>query len=260
MSGDTQAGSVIHPTAVIEDGVVVGAGCTIHPYVVLRAGTVLAERVVVHSFSVIGGEPQDTSFDPATKSGVRIGAGSVIREQVTVNRATKPGGETVLGSKCFLMATSHVGHDCRIGDNVILANGVMLGGFTEIGDDCFLGGGSGAHQHSRVGQGCIIGGFGLVTKSVPPFVMVADRNDVVGLNLVGLKRRGVPRESIRELKEVFRVVYFTPGSIKAIAAQALESGAFQSDEAKRFLEFFSTGKRGFARARRQGVAGDGEET
>jgi UDP-N-acetylglucosamine acyltransferase len=251
--------TVIHPTAVVEDGVAIGAGCVIHPYVVLRAGTVLAERVTVHSFSVIGGEPQDLSFKPATPSGVRIGAGTVIREQSTVNRATVPGGATLVGEGCYLMATAHVGHDCSVGNKVILANGTMLGGFTEIGDNSFLGGGTGTHQFSRIGQGVIIAGGARVSLNIPPFVMAAERNDVVGLNLVGLKRRGVPREAIRELKDAFRAVYFTPGNIRKVAAQILETGSFKSAEAIRFLEFFTTGKRGFARTRRQGVATDADE-
>ncbi|HUG12660.1 MAG TPA: acyl-ACP--UDP-N-acetylglucosamine O-acyltransferase [Opitutaceae bacterium] len=255
MSGE----NVIHPTAVVEDGVTLGTGCVIHPYAVLRAGTVLADCVVVHSFSVIGGEPQDVHFNPSVASGVHIGAGTVIREQSTVNRATTPGGATVVGEKCFLMATSHVGHDSRLGDNVILANGTMLGGFTEIGDNCFLGGGMGTHQFSRIGPGVIVAGGARVTLNIPPFVMVAERNDVVGLNFVGLKRAGVPRETIRELKDAFRAVYFTPGNIRKVAAQALDTGSFKSAEARRFLEFFTTGKRGFARTRRQGVATDADE-
>ena len=252
--------TVIHSTAIVEDGVTIGAGCVVHPCVVLRAGTVLAERVAVHSFSVIGGEPQDVNFKPAVISGVRIGAGTVIREHCTVNRATVHGGATVVGENCFLMATSHVGHDSRLGDNVILANGTMLGGFTEIGDNCFLGGGTGTHQFSRIGQGVIIAGGSRVTLNIPPFVMAAERNDIVGLNLIGLKRRGVSREAIRELKDAFRAVYFTPGNIRKVAAKILESGDFKSAEAIRFLEFFTTGKRGFARTRRQGVATDAEET
>ena len=252
--------AVIHPTAVVEDGVTIGAGCLIHPYVVLRAGTILGERVAVHAFSVIGGEPQDIGFKASTPSGVRIGAGTVIREQSTVNRATKEGGETVVGENCYLMATSHVGHDVRIGNKVIFANGVMIGGFTEIGDNCFLGGGVGTHQFSRMGEGVIVAGGARITLNIPPFVMVAERNQVVGLNLIGLRRRGVQRDAIRELKEAFRAVYFTPGNIREVAAQALGSGVFKSGEAARFFEFFAAGKRGFARARREGPADDAEES
>jgi UDP-N-acetylglucosamine acyltransferase len=252
-------GTVIHPTAVVEDGVTLGAGCVIHPFVVLRAGTVLADRVVVHSFTVIGGEPQDVHFKPSVVSGVHIGSGTVIREQCTVNRATASGGATVVGEKCFLMATSHVGHDTRLGDNVILANGTMLGGFTEIGDHSFLGGGTGTHQFSRIGQGVIIAGGARVTLNIPPFVMAAERNDIVGLNLVGLRRRGVAREAIRELKDAFRAIYFTAGNIREVAACAIEAGSFKTPEAIQFLEFFTTGKRGFARARRDRTVGDADD-
>lgn len=252
--------SAIHATAVVEDGVTIGAGCVIHPYVVLRAGTTLGERVTVHAFSVIGGEPQDIGFKPETPSGVRIGAGTVIREQSTVNRATKEGGETVVGEGCYLMATSHVGHDVRLGNKVIFANGVMIGGFAEIGDNAFLGGGSAVHQFCRVGEGAMIGGGAIITESVPHFAMAADRNEVIGLNLVGLKRRGMAREAIRELKEAFREVYFTPGNIREVAARAIERGAFKTPEALRFLEFFTTGKRRFARARREGPVDDADES
>lgn len=252
--------SVIHPTAVVEAGVTIGAGCVIHPHVVLRAGTVLGDRVTVHSFSVIGGEPQDLGFKPSVDSGVRIGADTVIREQCTVNRATTPGGATAVGANCFLMATAHVGHDSQLGDHVILANGVMLGGFTEMGSHCFIGGGTGTHQFSRVGEGVIIAGGARVTLNIPPFVMAAERNDVVGLNLIGLRRRGVSREAIRELKDAFRAVYFTPGNIRQVAARTLEAGTFKTDEARRFLEFFTTGKRGFARTRRQAATAHAEET
>lgn len=251
--------TVIHPTAVVEGGVTFGAGCVIHPCVVLRAGTVLGDRVTIHSFTVIGGEPQDLGFKSSTPSGVRIGAGTVVREQCTINRATVAGGVTIVGEDCFLMATTHVGHDCRVGSKVIIANGTMLGGFTEIGDNTFLGGGTGTHQFSRVGEGVIIAGGARVTLNIPPFVMAAERNDIVGLNLIGLKRRDVPREAIRELKDAFRAVYFTPGNIRTVAAQILAAGEFKSAEATRFLEFFTTGKRGVARARRQTAATDADE-
>lgn len=251
--------TVIHPTAIVEDGVTLGAGCVIHPYVVLRAGTVLGERVAVHAFSVIGGEPQDLGFKPATPSGVRIGAGTVIREQCTVNRATAGGGATIVGEGCFLMATSHIGHDCRVGNRVIFANGTMLGGFAEVGDNTFIGGGAGVHQYSRIGEGVMIAGGARVSASVPPFVLAAEREEIIGLNIVGLRRRGVAREAIRELKDAFREVYFTPGSTREIAARAIGSGAFKSPEAVRFLEFFTAVGRRVARARREGVADDAGE-
>jgi UDP-N-acetylglucosamine acyltransferase len=244
--------SQIHPTAIIEEGVELGADCTIHAHVILRRGTVLGERVTVHPFAVVGGDPQDLRFEPATLSGVRIGAGTTLREHVTVSRSTGAGGATVVGDTCYLMAACHVAHDCVVGNQVVVANAVLLAGHVHIGDHCFLGGAALFHQFVRVGEGAMISGASRVAQDVPPYAMAAERNEVIGLNLVGLKRRGVARESIREVKEAFRIVYFTVGNIREVAAQALAGGGFRTAEARRFLEFFLSGKRGFARARRQG--------
>lgn len=248
--------SQIHPTAIVDDGVEIGRDCTIHAYAIIRRGTVLGERVTVHSFAVVGGDPQDLRFDPATPSGVRIGNGTTIREHVTVNRSTKAGAATVVGENCFLMAACHVAHDGVIGNNVVVANAVLLAGHVHVGDNCFLGGAAGFHQFVRIGEGAIVSGGARIAQDLPPYTMAAERNEVIGFNLIGLKRRGVPREAIRELKEAFRVVYFTPGNIREVATQALAGDTYRSDEARRFLEFFVSGKRGFARARREGSAED----
>ncbi|HMD61683.1 MAG TPA: acyl-ACP--UDP-N-acetylglucosamine O-acyltransferase, partial [Opitutaceae bacterium] len=196
---------------------------------------------------------------PATPTGARVGPGTVVREYVTINRSTERGGHTVVGSNCLLMACSHVAHDAVVGDNVVIANAVLIAGHVSVGDHAVLGGGSAYHQFTRVGEGAIIGGLARITLDIPPFVMAAERDEVAGLNLVGLRRRGVPRESIRDLKEAFRLVYGKSGNIRAIAAQALKAGAFKSAEAARFLEFITAGTRGIARARRAGsMPGDDE--
>ena len=239
-----------HPTAIVEEGAQLGAGCELHAYAVVKKHAVLGDGVVVHPFAVVGGDPQYLKFDPATVSQACIGAGTVIREHVTVNRSIHAGQATVVGARCVLMANAHVGHDCLVGDEVVLANNVMLAGHVTVGSHCFLGGGAGFHQHCRIGEGAIIGGLARVAQDVPPFAMATERNEIVGLNLVGLKRRGLPRETIRELKDAFRTVYFTPGNIRDIAHAALDGGPFRSAEARQFLTFFTEGKRGFARARR----------
>jgi UDP-N-acetylglucosamine acyltransferase len=156
------------------------------------------------------------------------------------------------------MANSHVGHDCAVADDVVLANNVMLAGHVEVGANTFLGGGAGFHQFCRVGEGVMVSGLARIAQDIPPFTMAAERNEVIGLNLVGLKRRGLPRETIREIKEAFRAVYFTPGNIRDVARAALDGGKFGSPEARLFLRFFTEGKRGFARARREAEEG-GEE-
>lgn len=236
--------SSIHPAAIIEDGVTLGAGCVIHAHAVIRKHSVLGEGVVVHPGAVIGGDPQYLKFDPATVSGVHVGAGTVIRENVTLNRSIHPGKNTAIGARCFFMANSHAGHDCVIADDVVLANNVMLAGHVEVGSFTFVGGGAGIHQFVRIGEGAMVAGLARITKDVAPFLMVAERDEVPGFNVVGLKRRGFSREAIRELKDSFREVF--AGGDPRKAAARLAPGV-QSAEARRFLEFFAAGKRGFAR-------------
>jgi UDP-N-acetylglucosamine acyltransferase len=246
----------IHPTAIVEPGAQLGADCEIQAHAIVTKQCVLGDRVVVHPFAVVGGDPQYLKFDRTLVTGVRIGAGTVVREHVTINRSIHAGSFTTIGENCFLMAASHVAHDCTVGNNVILANAALLAGHVSVEDHTFLGGGSAIHQYCRIGESVMVAGHASITRDVPHFVMVAERDDVIGFNVVGLKRRGFSRASIAELKAAFQAVFFTPGNIRDIAAQQLAAKAFESLEAKRFLEFFAGGKRSFARARRAGEGGE----
>ena len=242
--------TTIHSTAIVERDAQLGSDCDLQAGVIIRRDTILGDKVVVHPYAVIGGDPQDLHFDHATGSGSRIGSGTTIREHVTVSRSTKAGGFTEVGESCFLMANVHIAHDCVVGKNVVLGNNVMLAGHVSIGDYTFLGGGVGVHQFCRVGEGVMISGNASISRDIPPYVMVAERDEVIGLNLIGLKRRGVSRAAVVELKRAFHAVYFTPGNIRTVAVSVMAVGGFESAEAKRFLEFFTSGKRSFARARR----------
>ena len=242
--------TTIHPTAIVEPGAQLGADCEIMAYAVVTKHCVLGDRVVVHPFAVLGGDPQYLKFDRALATGVRIGAGTIIREHVTINRSIHAGKATTVGENCFFMAASHAAHDCEVGSNVVFANAALLAGHVSVGDHTFLGGGAAVHQFCRIGEGVMVAGHASITRDVPHFTMVAERDDVIGFNVVGLKRRGVARVAIAELKAAFHDVYFTPGNIRTIAASAVASGKYSSDEAQRFLAFFAEGKRSFARARR----------
>ena len=235
----------LHPAAIIEEGVQIGDGCTVHAYAIIRRHSVLGAGVVVHPFAVIGGDPQYLKFDSATVSGVHLGAGTVVREHVTINRSIHPDQVTRVGERCFLMANVHVGHDCAVADDVVLANNVMLAGHVEVGAFTFIGGGAGIHQYCRLGEGVMVGGLARITRDVAPFLMVAERDEVPGFNVVGLKRRKFSRESIREIKDCYARV-FAGGDPRVAAAAMLQSGV-RSAEARRFLEFFAAGKRGFIR-------------
>jgi UDP-N-acetylglucosamine acyltransferase len=234
----------IHPTAVVEAGARLGAGVVLHAHAVVTRHAELADGVVVHPGAVIGGDPQYLKFDAATASAARVGAGTVVRENVTINRSIHAGQATVVGARCLLMANSHVGHDCVVHDDVVLANNVMLAGHVEVGSFTFIGGGAGVHQFARIGEGAMVAGLSRVTRDVAPFLMVAERDEVPGFNLVGLKRRGFPRAAILEIKAAYTHV-FAGGDPRALAASLLPE--IQSAEARRFLEFFAGGKRGFVR-------------
>lgn len=251
--------TVIHPTALVEPGAQLGENCEIKAYAVVTRHCVLGANVVVHPFAVLGGDPQYLKFDPAIASGVEIGAGTVIREHVTVNRSVSAGASTVIGEGGFLMASSHVAHDCQVGRNVVFANAALLAGHVTVGDNSFLGGGCAVHQFCRIGEGVMVAGHASITRDVAHFTMVAERDEIVGFNAIGLRRRGVNRAAIAELKQAFHTVFFTTGNIRSVAAATLAQGTYSTPEARRFLEFFGDGKRSFARARRAELADAGAQ-
>lgn len=234
----------IGPYSVIEEGVELGPYAKIGPYVQVCSGVTTGERCEIHAHCVIGGLPQALNFDATTQSGVRIGDDVIIREGSTINRSTKAGAVTEIGEGSFLMATTHVAHDCIVGKRVVMAHGSGLAGHVVVGDDTFIGGAAIFHQFCRVGHGAIIGGGARTSRDVPPYVMTAERDELIGLNLVGLKRRGHSREAIKALKLAFREVCGKPGNMKQRAAERLAKGV-GCDEERLFLEFFAEGKRGF---------------
>jgi UDP-N-acetylglucosamine acyltransferase len=217
--------TTIHPSAVIEDGAVIGAGSFVGPFCVVGAEVVLGENVVLKShvivtgdteigegstvfpFAVIGEVPQDLKFS-GEKTRLRIGARNRIREHVTINIGTAGGGgETRIGDDCLLMAGCHVAHDARIGDRVIIVNNSAIAGHCIIEDDVIIGGLCGIHQWVRIGRGAIIGALTMVTNDVIPHGLVQGPRGVLdGLNLVGLKRRGVDRSDITALRAAFQML------------------------------------------------------
>ena len=261
--GSATFGGVIHPTAlvdpsavlaadvrvgafsVVEAGVTVAAGARLAEHVILRQGAAIGAGCVLDSYSVIGGAPQMRG-EPVGPGAVEIGARAVLREGVTINCPTKAGGRTSVGAGCMLMANSHVGHDCEVGEGVTLANNVMLAGHVRVGDGCFLGGGVGVHQFVRVGARAMIGGNASMSYDVPPYAMAAERNELRGLNLVGLRRLKVASAAVADLKRAYHAVYAGPGDFRARAAEALAGDASGNyAQGREFLEFFVGGERGF---------------
>lgn len=242
----------IGPFAVVEGEAIIGAGCRLAAHAIVRCYSILEAGVSVDSFAVVGGLPQDLNFDPGTRSRVRIGEGTVLREGVTVHRSTRADGETVVGARCLLMANAHVAHDCQIGSSVIVANNAMLAGHIWVGDGAFLGGGCGIHQFVSIGERVMVAGNASVTYDVPPFVTVAERSLVTGLNLVGLKRH-LPAEAIADLRACYKAVYMRPGNPAKLAVGIVAA----TEEGRRFLAALTgpTRRGRFSLSRAQGSAG-----
>lgn len=200
-----EPGVVVGPYAIVEAHVELGSSTIIGAHAVIRSYVRMGANNKVHPHAVIGGLPQDLAFDPAAETWVEIGDHNVFREGVTVNRATKLGGATRIGSDGYFMNNSHVAHDCQLGDRVIFASGVAVGGHVHVGDRVFLGGGAMVHQFCRIGSIAIVGGTSGVNRDVLPYTMVKGAPARhYRLNLVGLRRAGVEGERLKVLSAAFR--------------------------------------------------------
>jgi UDP-N-acetylglucosamine acyltransferase len=197
----------IGPYAVIGPNVRIGAGTHIGPHAVIERDTVLGCDCRVHSGAVLGGDPQDLKYG-GEAAPLLIGDRTVIRECVTVNRGTEARGRTEIGADCLLMAYSHVAHDCLLGDHVIIANSVNMGGHCDLGDWVIVGGLTAIHQFVQIGAHAFVGGSSAVRKDVPPFVKAAgDPLRLFGLNSVGLQRRGFGDEERAALRRAYRLLF-----------------------------------------------------
>lgn len=193
----------IGPYVVIEDHVEVGSGSVLGPHVVLHSFLRLASRVQVGPHAVLGGAPQDLSFEPK-ETWAEIGEGCVLREGVTVHRATRTDRPTRVGAGAYLMAYAHVAHDCQVGPGAILTNNVGLSGHVEVGAGAIMGGFSGVHQFVRIGAGAMVGGLSKVAQDVLPYTLVEGHPALhYHLNVVGLRRKGVGKERRAVLSQAF---------------------------------------------------------
>jgi len=221
--------ATIHPTAVVSpeaelaDDVIIGPNCVITGAVRLAAGVRLiagvylqgsvtvGERTILYPGACLGFEPQDYKFAPGSKTaGVTVGSDCLIRECATIHAASNEHTPTSLGNGCFMMAYSHLGHDCRVGNRVILVNYAACSGHCEVADNATLSGHVGVHQFVRIGRLAFLSGGAGVGMDVPPFCMVNERNRLGGLNLVGMRRNGISRDEITEVRRAFRDCFRRP--------------------------------------------------
>ncbi len=244
--------SVVDPTARLGAGVRIGPFCVIGPDVTLGNGVEVKSHAVVTGWTDVGADtvifphatvgevPQDLKYR-GERTRLIIGARCKIRESVTLNIGTEGGGGvTQVGDDCLLMTGAHVGHDARLGNRVILANGVAIAGHCQIGDDVIVGGLSGIHQWVRIGQGAIIGAVTMVTNDVIPFGLVqGPRGELDGLNLVGLKRRGLDRAAITALRHAYEALAKGEGTCLDRARLLAETG--ETDEVRAMAGFILSG-------------------
>ena len=268
MAGSLQTGAPasIHPLALVAEGAVVGPGCTVGPFctvgphvvlgsgctllshVVLDGRTTLGENVSVHPFAALGISPQDLKYK-GEPTRCEIGAGTVIRESVTVSRGTEGGGGvTRVGRDCLIMAYTHIGHDSQIGEGVILANGATLAGHVTVEDYAVVGALNPVHQHCTIGRFAYIGGGTTVTQDVLPYSLTSVRreNRAFGLNKVGLERRGFTPEELKQVREAYRLLQVshlnTTQALEAIRAK-VDSGDF-GEHVAYLVEFIARSQRG----------------
>ncbi len=231
----------VGPYAVIGKDVVVGARTRIGPHACLMGPLEIGEDNVICFSAALGHDPQIKGRG-GDWGATRIGSRNVFREFSQVHRSMKPDGVTLVGDDGLFMAASHVGHDCVIGNNIVLCNGVLLSGHVEVGDRVFFSGNSAIHQFARVGELAMIGGLTGISRDVPPYCMVVgDRpRTLTGLNRVGLKRAGIPAASVDAIKDAFRALFRTEGPLKERLALVRRT----TPEVERLLAFVLSSRRG----------------
>jgi UDP-N-acetylglucosamine acyltransferase len=265
------ASAEIHPTALVDPGaelgprVRVGAFSVIGAEVILEADAevghhaVLEGRVIVGARarighgSVLGGVPQDLKFNPATHSGVRIGADTTVREYVTIHRATREEGWTEIGEGCLLMTMCHVAHDCRLGQGVIVINYAGLTGHVQVGDRVTIGGLSGVTPFNRIGSFAYVGGYSKVTSDVPPYMLVDGAPATArGVNVIGLRRSGMAAGDRRLLQEAYRLLY-RRGLAPARAVEAIRATLPATPALAHLVDFIAASRRGICGPPRHGA-------
>lgn len=227
----------IGPYCVVESDVEIGAGTLLRSHVVVRPHVRIGQGNVIESFVVLGGTPQDYKFSPDTVSYVHIGDRNMLREGVTIHRASTPGGATTMGDGCMFMQNSHLGHDATVGDGVIGVSGTVLAGYCRIGDGVILPANGGVHQFVWIGEKVMLQGLASATMHVPPYVICAGTNNVISLNSIGLRRtEAFTDEDRRQIKEAFSMLY-RRGLTPARALEAMDACTDWGAPAGRFREF-----------------------
>lgn len=237
---------IVGPFAIIYDDVEIDEGCEIGPNVVIYDYARIGKRVKIFQGASISNLPQDLKFDKG-KTLLKIGDDTTIREFATLHRGTHATGETRIGKNCLLMAYVHLAHDCHVGDNCIIANGVQVAGHVEIEDTVIIGGLAAVHQFGKIGKHAMVGGGSMANMDVPPFIMTSGYPArFMGLNIVGLRRRGFTKEEIDAIKETYRL-YYNSGMNPLVAKEKIVEKFGEQPHIKSIIEFMDKSSRGLVR-------------
>jgi len=237
----------IGPYAIVKGNVTIGAGTEIGPYTTIDEYVSVGPDCRIFQYASIGAAPQDLKYH-GEKTYLKIGRGTIIREFVTINRGTAfGGGYTEVGEENYLMAYTHIAHDCKTGKQVILANNATLAGHIELGDNVTVGGLVAIHQFVKIGDHAYIGGKSAVVKDIPPYVIAAgDRASLHGLNNVGLKRKDFSKSTLLSLKKAYRIVFRIGLTVKQ-ASERVRAEVEQIPEVVNFIQFIERSSRGVTR-------------
>jgi UDP-N-acetylglucosamine acyltransferase len=252
------AGNTIGPYVIIEDGVKIGSGNTLMSGAYVCGGTQIGDENVIHMRAVIGHTPQDLSYQNETTF-TKIGNHNVIREFVTIHRGTKAGTTTSIGNSNFIMAYCHIAHNCEVGNHVIMVNQASLTGHILVEDGAFLSGMTGFHQFTRIGRLAMVSALSASNKDIPPFIMCGGRPVVaLGINVVGLRRAGIPANVREEIKQAYKLLYRSGLNV----TQALEAmkKELTSPEAAHMIRFIEESKRGIIDGANSSPSEDVEDT
>jgi UDP-N-acetylglucosamine acyltransferase len=247
-------GVEIGPGVIIAGPTRIGAGTRIQAHAYIGPYTTMGEDNLVSFGAIIGHEPQDYAFK-GEASYTSIGNHNIIREYATIHRGTVPGSATRVGDHNFIMALAHMAHNSSLGNNVIVINGALIGGYVEVQDRAVISGNCVVHQFCRVGQMAMMRGGSRASRDIPPFCISDWEHTVRALNLVGLKRAGFDRERIRALKEAFKILFFQRGNLK-LALQRVEAEVPLTADVRYLLEFIRQSKRGVAMGAKSSSSGD----
>lgn len=242
--------TVIGDFAIVERDVVIGAFCRLEPYVWVKRWTTLGDHNEISAGTVLGTDPFDKAFT-GQRSYLRIGSQNIIREHYTISRGTQPESETVIGDGNYIMSSGHIAHNCRIGDNTVIASCALVAGHVDVEDQAFISGGVVVHQYSKIGRLAMIAGMSRVNADAPPFFLYAGYNIAPkGLNLVGLRRAGFARSDVASLKQAYRLLYRSGLKLEE-ALQRIESEV-GTGHAAHLVRFVRSSKRGICAPERAG--------